>query len=179
MSVLEAREAMDATFLLQVVDSLAFGVIVADAALERIHFMNRAGARIVATAGGPIGRLPAPLGRALAHARTSVTISDRELLLEMSALPGSPDRVLLTLTKWDEDVVDLHGLLHRRYGLSSRELQVVDWLRAGLRNREIAERMALTVATVKSYVGNVLAAVQVRNRTELVALIERIAAKRG
>jgi LuxR family maltose regulon positive regulatory protein len=52
--------------------------------------------------------------------------------------------------------------------LSRRELEVLGFLSQGLSNREIAERLFITVGTVKTHVHNILGKLMVQNRTEAV-----------
>ncbi|MDH3752532.1 MAG: response regulator transcription factor [Acidimicrobiia bacterium] len=56
-------------------------------------------------------------------------------------------------------------------GLTDREREVADLLATGLANAEIAERLYLSVYTVKNHVSNILMKFGVNSRTELVALI--------
>lgn len=51
-----------------------------------------------------------------------------------------------------------------------RELEVLELIVAGARNVEIAERLAITVGTVKSHVKNILAKLGVVNRSQAIAL---------
>jgi LuxR family maltose regulon positive regulatory protein len=53
--------------------------------------------------------------------------------------------------------------------LSKRELEVLNHLAAGLTNREIAEKLVITVGTVKRHVSNIYAKLDVRSRTQAVA----------
>jgi LuxR family maltose regulon positive regulatory protein len=53
--------------------------------------------------------------------------------------------------------------------LSDRELEVLGLIAAGLSNREIAERLFITVGTVKRHAHNLYGKLQVGNRTEAVA----------
>lgn len=54
-------------------------------------------------------------------------------------------------------------------GLSRRQRQVLDELRHGRTNREIAEHMGISTATVNKHVHEVLKILKVRNRTEAAA----------
>jgi LuxR family transcriptional regulator, maltose regulon positive regulatory protein len=53
--------------------------------------------------------------------------------------------------------------------LSQRELEVLRLIAQGASNQEIAERLILTVGTVKSHINHMLRKLQARNRTEAVA----------
>jgi DNA-binding NarL/FixJ family response regulator len=53
-------------------------------------------------------------------------------------------------------------------GVTAREREVLALIAAGLSNTEIAERLQLTVATVKSHIGRLLMKVQARDRAQLV-----------
>ncbi len=52
-------------------------------------------------------------------------------------------------------------------GLSPRELEVALWITHGLTNREIAERMAVSVKAVEKHVSNILAKLGLGNRREI------------
>jgi DNA-binding NarL/FixJ family response regulator len=55
-------------------------------------------------------------------------------------------------------------------GLSPRQRQVLEYLRVGRTNKEIAARLGVSVATVNKHVHEVLSALGVRNRTQAAAL---------
>ena len=57
--------------------------------------------------------------------------------------------------------------------LSLREREVLELIGAGLRNREIAERLVVSEATVKTHVRHVLEKLRLRNRAEAAAFAAR------
>lgn len=54
------------------------------------------------------------------------------------------------------------------YGLSERELQVLQCISDGLSNREIAERLFLSEGTVKNYISSIYSKMDVRDRVQAV-----------
>lgn len=62
------------------------------------------------------------------------------------------------------------GLSTRLGQFTARELEVLELIVAGASNNEIAERLAITVGTVKSHVKNILAKLGVLNRSQAIAL---------
>ena len=59
------------------------------------------------------------------------------------------------------------------YELTEREMEVLTLLVEGLNNREIAERLFVSRATVKAHVSHILSKMDVSNRAEAVALALR------
>jgi DNA-binding NarL/FixJ family response regulator len=59
----------------------------------------------------------------------------------------------------------------RRVQLSEREYETLDMLRQGLSTAEIAQRLFVTPATVRSHVSAILRKLQVTSRDEAVALL--------
>ena len=53
--------------------------------------------------------------------------------------------------------------------LSDRELEVLPLLAAGLSNRQIAERLVISVGTAKTHVHNILQKLEVSGRTKAIA----------
>ncbi|WP_075981897.1 response regulator transcription factor [Bacillus massilinigeriensis] len=64
-------------------------------------------------------------------------------------------------TKGEGDMVD-------KYKLSKRELEVLKCLADGLSNQYIAEKLYLSMGTVKNYISNLYAKLEVANRTEAI-----------
>lgn len=58
--------------------------------------------------------------------------------------------------------------------LSPREREVLELMAEGLRNREIAERLFLSEATVKTHVRHLLEKLRLRNRAEAAAFATRV-----
>lgn len=71
-----------------------------------------------------------------------------------------------------EDILrdeQLYGLLEAQYGITRRQFQLAQLLRRGLSNRDIAQQLRLTEATVKVYLHELYRACGVPSRTALVA----------
>jgi len=57
--------------------------------------------------------------------------------------------------------------------LTAREREVLDFLRQGLRNRQIAQQTGLSEKTIASHVGSLLRKLSVRSRVEAALLVRR------
>ncbi|MGQ0632458.1 MAG: LuxR C-terminal-related transcriptional regulator [Sporichthyaceae bacterium] len=87
-------------------------------------------------------------------------LTDAELTLgDAAAEPGSA-----------RSSVVQQGLASRLGQFTSRELEVLELIVAGARNIEIAQRLTISVGTVKSHVKNILAKLGVLNRSQAIAL---------
>jgi len=62
--------------------------------------------------------------------------------------------------------------------LSKQERKILDYIASGLTNRQIAEEMFLAEKTVKNYVSNVLAKLEMSRRSEAAAYAARIDAEK-
>jgi DNA-binding NarL/FixJ family response regulator len=56
--------------------------------------------------------------------------------------------------------------LIQQYGLSEREVEILKLLAQGLRNTDISERLFLSGGTVKNYISNIYAKLEVKGRRE-------------
>jgi DNA-binding NarL/FixJ family response regulator len=57
--------------------------------------------------------------------------------------------------------------------LTVREQEVLQWVAAGLQNKEIAQKLDLSLATVRNHVHNILAKLEVHSKLEAVSLAYR------
>lgn len=79
------------------------------------------------------------------------------------------DRV--SMDQWSAQKTRLGYALCR---LSNQENNVLNLVRCGLRNKQIADRMDLTEHTVKTHMSNILRKLEVENRTQLVVALQKI-----
>lgn len=107
--------------------------------------------------------------------RISLDGTPHSVIVRVRPLPG-PGRHLLVLLAEEAPRGALTKGLVERFGLSARSVQLVQLTSRGLTNREIAERLHLSEATVKTYMHGLFREIGVRNRAELVALAERMQA---
>jgi len=131
---------------------------------ERVLAALQAGARGFLTKDAGAAEIEQAL-LAAAHGRGALSPDVQRLLLEalrtgasfgvpaaQSAAPPADQTALTTLT-----------------GLTGRELEVVRLIAAGLSNNEIAERLFVSTATVKTHINHVFAKTNLRDRAQLVA----------
>ena len=57
----------------------------------------------------------------------------------------------------------------QKLGISKREYEVLELMAAGLSNQEIAEKLFVSISTIKTHVSNVLAKLDASRRTEAIA----------
>lgn len=56
----------------------------------------------------------------------------------------------------------------RKFNLSSRETEVLELLAEGFSNQEIAEKLFISLSTVKSHISNIYTKLEVKRRTQAV-----------
>ena len=66
-----------------------------------------------------------------------------------------------------------------RVQLAPRERQLIGFVRSGLRNREIAEKLGVTEGTVKTYLHTIFEKLGISNRTELAIRADEFLSKTG
>jgi DNA-binding CsgD family transcriptional regulator len=84
---------------------------------------------------------------------------------------GSSDHIQAALERMPAAPPGLDGLLTRR------ELEVLELMAAGASNAEIAERLVISVGTVKSHVKHILRKLRASNRAEAVSRFFRLTAQ--
>lgn len=62
----------------------------------------------------------------------------------------------------------------KRLGISKREFEVLELIAAGLSNQEIADRLYVSMSTVKTHVSNILAKLEAGRRTEAIARAKQL-----
>ncbi|MCF8357617.1 MAG: LuxR C-terminal-related transcriptional regulator [Prolixibacteraceae bacterium] len=62
----------------------------------------------------------------------------------------------------------------QKFGISKREAEIIEQVCAGLTNQEIADKLFITLQTVKDHVSRIYLKTNVRNRTELANLVREI-----
>jgi len=98
-----------------------------------------------------------------AHGRLSKTMSGEEIVAGVEAIHGGRDRAA---------VPPLDGLCHpgvARAGLTPREREVLSLITRGLTNQEIADRVYLSINSVKSYVRTAYRKIGVVRRSQAVS----------
>jgi DNA-binding CsgD family transcriptional regulator len=116
-------------------------------------------------------------GAGLAVAESSGTLADIERRvggldaeLELDSRPQWGTTLMCRLPLHDSAASPETPAVKRLAALRDREREVLELMIAGLRNREIAERLFISVRTVKFHVSNVLRKLDVDSRTAAIAL---------
>ncbi|MEN8124232.1 MAG: tetratricopeptide repeat protein [Bacteroidota bacterium] len=79
----------------------------------------------------------------------------------------------ITELEQNENSVDIVKKV-KDYGLSSRETQVLDLIAQGLKNQEIADKIFISLSTVKTHTKNIFEKLDVRNRIEAARKVQSL-----
>lgn len=71
-------------------------------------------------------------------------------------------------TAVNEGAVEKKEPTRKKKALSNRELDVLTYMKDGMKNPEIAEELSLSTKTVENHVRNILLKLGVKNRTQAV-----------
>jgi DNA-binding CsgD family transcriptional regulator/tetratricopeptide (TPR) repeat protein len=131
-----------------------------------------------------LGRVRLELARTLADGgdRAGAVAEGRAALAAFDRLGATAarDEAAARLRAWGDSGRPGGGsAVERAADLTRREREVLDLVRAGLTNAEIAERLYISPKTAEHHVGRVLAKLGVRSRAEAAALAVRLAAEQA
>lgn len=157
---------------------LARGATLVFATARASRILGSAGTRTVPREISAIGERAEVAETAGEIAFVSLPGTPHRIAVQATRLRGTTRYVLLTLTE-EAPRATLTTTLTTKFGLSAREVQLVQLASRGLKNREIGERMRLSEATVKTYLHGIFRELGVRNRAELVSLADRLAQDGG
>jgi DNA-binding NarL/FixJ family response regulator len=66
--------------------------------------------------------------------------------------------------------MEINDLRLRQFGVTDRELAILQLVQKGLTNREISEKLRLGDGTIRNYISSLLTKIKANNRTQLVTL---------
>ena len=72
----------------------------------------------------------------------------------------------------EQKTADAFEKLLAAYNISTREREVIDQIRQGMSNAQIAETLSISIYTVKRHVNNIFRKLEVKNRAELLRKIQ-------
>ena len=85
-----------------------------------------------------------------------------------------PEHLLMQSSPTDGMPDDHHELLNRLRDLTPQQLRVLDMLRAGLQNKQIAYELRVAETTVKAHVSEILRKLNVYSRTKAVIEVAKV-----
>lgn len=77
------------------------------------------------------------------------------------------------LGRSNRDIKEISKKFIDKYDLSPREMEIVELMNSGYSNASIAEKLIISVSTVKKHVYNIYSKVGVKSRTQLLANLNR------
>ncbi len=79
---------------------------------------------------------------------------------------------LLDATNHQVPAVSAQGRLGSRYGLTARECDVVFEIASGALDQDVSKKLCITPSTLKKHVHNIYKKMNIRNRTQLYAVVQ-------
>ena len=107
-------------------------------------------------------------GKASAKAQTASLPANEQLQLQYMGKLG-PNEFLLRLAK--DSSADTPIEFYSEFGLTTREGEVLSWLRKGKTNRDIAQILGLSPRTIDKHLEQIYAKLGVENRTAAAAVV--------
>jgi DNA-binding CsgD family transcriptional regulator len=92
----------------------------------------------------------------------------------ISASIDDSEDIIVSLRESARRVDGAADALRARFGLSARQLDIVEELMAGRTNRQISETVGLQVSTVKGYLTEIFERLDVSSRSEAIARVESL-----
>lgn len=92
--------------------------------------------------------------------------SFRVLITFLEPIPDGTE----TLTRLDLTQEEINKFVIGRFGITDRELEILQMVHKGCTNREISEKLELGSGTVRNYISSLLDKFKATNRTQLVKL---------
>ncbi len=88
--------------------------------------------------------------------------------MKIDNMRGQIEAHLSHISNFEDNKNNKHDLSENidKYGLSSRELEVLNNITHGMKNQEIADKMYVSLATIKTHTKNIYNKLDVRNRME-------------
>ena len=172
-----------------ILDALDVAIVLCDETLTFVAYANREGTRVLATFAGPEARLPVRL-RAALGVRTAAALpterftravpvtapTGQHYYARARRLADPAGGALIVVTLDHPRQADLCDTLGRVLALSRRQCELVTLVCAGLRDREVARRLAVTEGTVRQYLVEIYQTLGVHSRGQLAALVEHAVA---
>ncbi len=104
----------------------------------------------------------------------SVVCGEASRVMNVSIHPIDNDKgdtIGFLLKFYPEDAV---SELHERYKLTKREIEIAKLLAQGLTNREICDKLFISLATIKTHVINIYRKLDIRNKVELTNILSQL-----
>lgn len=95
----------------------------------------------------------------------------KALLAVMNGKKWLSDEYAKAITEVDSEAKDVASKLRE---LTPKQFQVLKLLKDGLMNKQIADKLSVTEATVKAHIGVIFKKLEVKTRTQIVLAVEKL-----